>query len=105
MERIAEADEAGTGTRPLGGEQAGHAATVGLAGQDESRRRLRTSFELLSIGRDRALGLAQRQIDGGGAEAPGPQPLHVPAHGGCPTRGTVRDEDVHRPRVAESCAT
>ncbi len=105
MERIAEADEAGAPGCPLGGKQAGHAATVGLAGQDESRMRLRTSFEMLSVDRDRTFGLAQRQIDGAGAEAPGPQPLHVPLHGGCTARGAVRDEDVHRSRVPESCAT
>ena len=105
MERIAEADEAGTGACPVGGKQAGDAATIGLASQDESRGWLRTCCEVLSVGRDCALSLAQRQIDSRGAEAPGLQPLHVPLHGGRPAGCAVGHEDVHRPRVAESCVT
>ncbi len=102
VERIAEADEAGTAAGLRGREEASHAATVRLTADEQLCRRHAARVQLLSIRRHRQFGLAQRQVDRAGPKAARAQSVDVPLHGGGPAGGAMGDKDVHQTRVATS---
>ena len=98
VERVAEQDEARIGCVGFGGGEARHAAAVrvpsdrdvGAVGDDEME------------GRQRILGLAPGQVDGGGVDAARPQAVHERRHAGRRPARAVSQEapDTHRHRVA-----
>jgi hypothetical protein len=81
MEGIAEADQRGDAAAGLRREKAGHAASIGLAADDELGRRLGQLLDAGPVDGHGRLGLADREVDGHAVHAAPRKAGHMTLHG------------------------